>query len=435
MGASSTTNQRFGLSLLFTLSQKAKRYDRSIKLRDLEGRKPESETLLCNGLGNRRERLADVVVEFGGKEILRVPLKGPNLTIGRDAEVDVHLDNRALSRKHAQIEKRGAAIWIRDLASQNGTYVNGKRIDAPQALQQDDIIELGRYRLTIEGAQEAGEETPVLTLIGPEEKHRFAMVGDEIIIGRAPSCDIAIGHRSISRRHLRVALDGDGFIAEDLGSQNGTRLHGKKLVGPTPFEAGDQLHMSEFSIELGFLSNDESNDGEKANKTMMIDRSELAKAAYVGGDFERMDSQAGGLAIGRQEEGTDVHHDENTGEHSLAKPPREEKRIKPAMRPKAKPARAKARLAITHPDEGDHEFKLRESVLVIGEDGRKGDVDHGRSYSDQAYLVISKSDDGHICCVVGDRRLVTVNGRPLLFSPLEDGDMIELGLLTAVFHT
>ncbi|HEY4220555.1 MAG TPA: FHA domain-containing protein, partial [Myxococcota bacterium] len=144
--------------------------------------------------------MAEVVVELSGKEILRIPLKGPSMTIGRDPQCDLHLDNRALSRRHAQIEKRGAAIWVRDLNSQNGTYVNGNRIAEPLALNGGDIVEVGRYHVRIEGVENAREDTPVLTLTGPEGRHRFAMVGEEIIIGRAPSCDIAIGHKSISRR-------------------------------------------------------------------------------------------------------------------------------------------------------------------------------------------------------------------------------------------
>ena len=114
--------------------------------------------------------MAQVVVELNGKEVAREHLKGPSLVIGRDASVDIHLDNRALSRRHAQIEKRGAAIWIRDLGSQNGTFVNGRRMEEPQPLNAGDIIEVGRYQLHIDGVEEARADTPVLTLtvsLGP----------------------------------------------------------------------------------------------------------------------------------------------------------------------------------------------------------------------------------------------------------------------------
>ncbi|MFZ9889065.1 MAG: FHA domain-containing protein, partial [Myxococcota bacterium] len=194
-----------------------------------------------------------MVVEYAGQELMRVPIRGAVLTVGRDPSTDIHLDHRSLSRRHAQIERRGAALWVRDLGSHNGTFVNGKRVDEAQALVDGDVIEVGRYRLSLDGVEIAAGDTPVLTLTGPEGTHRFAMVGEEIVLGRATSCDIAISHQSISRRHLRLWREHHGFFVEDLGSQNGTKLRGKRIQGPTRIEVGEQLQLSEFTLELGLL--------------------------------------------------------------------------------------------------------------------------------------------------------------------------------------
>jgi pSer/pThr/pTyr-binding forkhead associated (FHA) protein len=427
--------------------------------------------------------VAEVVVELTGKEILRVPLKGPSMTIGRDPQCDLHLDNRALSRRHAQIEKRGAAIWVRDLNSQNGTFVNGERIGNPMALNAGDLVEVGRYQVRIEGVDEASADTPVLTLTGPEGKHRFAMVGEEIIIGRAPSCDIAIGHKSISRRHLRIAIEGDHFIAEDLGSQNGTRLNGKRIAGPTPFERGDQLQMSDFSVEVGFLESAPATSAgrERASKTMMIDRSELAKAAYVDGDFERMKSSAGRLAVGNGDRAKNGHTDDfevgddedsqtrglpALGADDISQPmpatvPPTPAPTPPAPPPPAAPAaqsnvaNAKAAkknaaaaaavaakngrggpwITLAHPDISDRDLELGDDVTIIAEDGTNHDTTDGRSYANQGYVVLTRtSAGGVVVSVVGDRRLVSVNGKPNLFQRLAEGDTVEFGLLTVVFH-
>lgn len=396
--------------------------------------------------------MAAVVVEFGGKEVLRVPLKGPSMVIGRDPSTDVHLDNRALSRRHAQIEKRGAAIWVRDLGSQNGTYVNGERIGEPRPLAGGDVIEVGRYRVMLEGVEEARADTPVLTLTGPEGKHRFAMVGDEIIIGRAPSCDIAIGHKSISRRHLRISIEDSTFIAEDLGSQNGTRLHGKRINGPTAFRPGDQLQMSDFTIELGFLDQSaaaapangaEPAGPDRANKTMMIDRSELAKAAYVDGDFERMRSSAGRLALGRPD-GPDTgragiaKNGHQTGEYEQLEEDSATRGVPDGLDvPSGSRQRGQRApwITLAHPDSKDREVPLDADVTLVAEDGSTKDATDGRSYADQGYLVLTRTPTGVVVSVAGDRRLVTVNGKPSLCARLAEGDTVELGLLTAIFHT
>ena len=410
--------------------------------------------------------MAEVVVELNGKEILRLPLKGPTMTIGRDPTCDLHLDNRALSRRHAQIEKRGAAIWVRDLESQNGTFVNGERIAEPQALNGGDRIAVGRYEVRIDGVEEAKKDTPVLTLSGPEGRHRFAMVGDEIIIGRAPSCDIAIGHKSISRRHVRIAVEGDHFIAEDLGSQNGSRINNKRINGPTPFRIGDKVQMSEFTIEVGYLESPETNAGgggpPRSGKTMLIDKSELAKAAYVDGDLKG-GAGAGNISLGQNGQASaapDAHYvnddpGNEVGDTSgvdlpppLPPPPQPRPQpapqsrpqpgpqpgVQPKPTPRPTPPAQPPLITITHPDLQERTLVLDGDVTVLGEDGNDGDSCDGRSFANQAYVVFVRTARGVACTVSGDRRLLTVNGQSQLTATLREGDTLEIGVLTVVFH-
>jgi pSer/pThr/pTyr-binding forkhead associated (FHA) protein len=419
------------------------------------------------GIAVWRLAVAEVVVDYGGKEILRVPLKGASLTIGRDPQCDLHLDNRALSRRHALIEKRGAAIWVKDLKSQNGTFVNGERVtDIGQALNGGDIIEVGRYQVRIEGVEEARTDTPVLTLTGPEGRHRFAMVGDEIILGRAPSCDIAIGHKSISRRHLRVAMEGGQFIAEDLGSQNGTRINNRKILGPTPFKIGDKVQMSEFTIEVGYLEAPSTSAGpQKSGKTMMIDRSELANAAYVEGDLQK-GQNVGNISLGLQGGRTNDFddHQESVAEATRGIPPAsaDDYPVPPAPtprqpppppptpmapppqppqpqqqqqgRPKKPPVPQAPVVVISHPDYAERTVVLDGDVTLVGEDGSDGDSTESRSFANHAYVVFSRTPRGVVACVAGDRRLLTLNGQNQLVAQLQEGDTVELGLLTIVFH-
>ncbi len=402
--------------------------------------------------------MAEVVVDYGGKEILRVPLKGPSMTIGRDAQCDLHLDNRALSRRHAMIEKRGAAIWVKDLKSQNGTFVNGERVsDVGQPLNGGDTIEVGRYQVRIDGVEEARTDTPVLTLTGPEGRHRFAMVGEEIILGRAPSCDIAIAHKSISRRHLRVAMEGNQFLAEDLGSQNGTRINNRRINGPTPFKIGDKVQMSEFTIEVGFLESPQTSAGpQKSGKTMMIDRSELANAAYVEGDLQRGGNNVGNnISLGQQGGQRDFDDGERPEEATRGIPPASAEDLPPPRpqppppqqpppqqqqqqqpsRPKKPPPQAQPPvIAISHPDYAERDVILENDVTVIGEDGSDGDSSEGRNFANHAYVVFARTPRGVVATVAGDRRVLSLNGQSQLVAQLQEGDTVELGLLTIVFH-
>jgi pSer/pThr/pTyr-binding forkhead associated (FHA) protein len=268
---------------------------------------------------------SEIVAYKDDQELCRVPFVDDEVLIGRDKACGVHLDDRALSRKHARLERRGASIWVQDLESANGTFVNGEEIKAPRLLRGGDVVGVGHYRVVVEGVAEAATDTPVLTLNGPDGVHRFALVGEQVVIGRAQTCDIAIGHKSISRRHLKIDLGAGKFVVEDLGSQNGVKLHGKRIKGPTPFKAGDALEICEFSISLGYLDDGAPSEkqatGAPKPRTMLIDKSALVNAAYFEGDFDAAKSGAANLALGKR--GAADGKEKDTGEYEL--PPEEQK--------------------------------------------------------------------------------------------------------------
>ncbi len=67
--------------------------------------------------------------------------------IGRDG-ADIHIDDDKVSRKHAEIGLYGPGAYVlRDLASTNGTYVNGRRISEKRKLKAGDMIGVGDTRL------------------------------------------------------------------------------------------------------------------------------------------------------------------------------------------------------------------------------------------------------------------------------------------------
>jgi hypothetical protein len=79
----------------------------------------------------------------------RTPIEGAVVQIGRAPGCDIVLDDRNVSRRHAEIRRRGPVVVLIDLDSTNGTIVNGRRV-REHPLADGDRITVGNSRLTFE---------------------------------------------------------------------------------------------------------------------------------------------------------------------------------------------------------------------------------------------------------------------------------------------
>jgi pSer/pThr/pTyr-binding forkhead associated (FHA) protein len=70
----------------------------------------------------------------------------PSTSLGRNTESDVFLDDVTVSRKHAEIRRRGEDFEVHDLGSLNGTYVNRERVEST-VLASGDEIQVGKFKL------------------------------------------------------------------------------------------------------------------------------------------------------------------------------------------------------------------------------------------------------------------------------------------------
>lgn len=90
-----------------------------------------------------------------------------------------------------------------------------------------------------------------LVVIAPDEQRgRTYELLDELTIGRAAGCHIALEDRFVSQLHARMFRRDDQCFIEDLGSTNGTLLNDEKVTGPALLSKGDRIRIGNFVMEL-----------------------------------------------------------------------------------------------------------------------------------------------------------------------------------------
>lgn len=210
------------------------------------------------------------------KEVLCFPLEQERVTVGRDEECDLQLTDPALSRQHFDLTWDGQGYTLSDY-SQNGTFVDGERIDDDCPIVHDQRIEIGPFVLQYcEGGAPKSEETidtsyqPTLvrkyepeaqelsieqlhltvhTKGGPQE---YTVDRLPLSIGGASQNTITIQNDPyISRTHCIIESNDTGLTLRDCASRNGTWWGDSQVSRHTMPERGKfQVGNTEISFHI-----------------------------------------------------------------------------------------------------------------------------------------------------------------------------------------
>ena len=117
---------------------------------------------------------AKLVVVGGEAKQAEVRLKVLPTIIGRAREATLTLPHPLVSRKHCEILEENGRLYVKDLGSLNGTYVNNERIDGQQLLDPEQLLTLGNvtfravYELATSGLADARQAEPLDELAAPQ---------------------------------------------------------------------------------------------------------------------------------------------------------------------------------------------------------------------------------------------------------------------------
>jgi pSer/pThr/pTyr-binding forkhead associated (FHA) protein len=224
------------------------------------------------------------LVDTNGREY---PLKRGENIVGREG-ADVPLPDRSVSRRHAQFQvTESGAVTVSELGSTNGSRHGASPLQPGQVvpLKDGDELRFGAIRLTLRipeppakaiaaasGAKPSaaipakpvaalpsfsGKTSPVpapqaeemgagakLTGTGTNKQNHFIGTTEETTVGRKPDNTLMITADSyISGKHAVILFENGRYKLMDLGSTNGTRWNGRKLLPQVPqsLSNGDEI--------------------------------------------------------------------------------------------------------------------------------------------------------------------------------------------------
>jgi pSer/pThr/pTyr-binding forkhead associated (FHA) protein len=219
-----------------------------------------------DGAGAAEER----AVEF--------PDDAKEIRIGRRPDVELPLPYPALSGLHARLVRSDESWQIEDLASTNGTRIDGERLAPrqPRAIAPGALVTLGQITFVFDGtvgavagaertatiarrlvsdlfAASSDRAMPSLAIAGGVPARpplRLEATDRRYLAGRGETCDLQLVSEEISREHAEIVRLWDGVVVNDLGSKNGVRVNDVAVSGRRRLRDGDLIQIGPATLRL-----------------------------------------------------------------------------------------------------------------------------------------------------------------------------------------
>lgn len=187
-----------------------------------------------------------VIVMVDDVVIREVLLTQERTTLGRRPYNDIVIDSLAVSGEHAVLQMEGDDIYLEDLHSTNGTYVNGKAINNC-LLQNGDTIEMGKCKIRF--VNEATDGNAVDALHALIRVMSGAAAGRELALTKAVT---TIGKPGLAV--AAVSQRGHGFYVHHVEGAAQPTLNGLAIgVEPAALKDGDVIELA--GIKMQFVQN------------------------------------------------------------------------------------------------------------------------------------------------------------------------------------
>ena len=197
-----------------------------------------------------------MIVSIDGVVIKEVQLSKDRTSLGRRPYNDIVIDNLAVSGEHAVLQMSGNEVYVEDLNSTNGTYVNAKAVKK-QLLQHGDTVEIGKYKISFvsEPAAPTFDKTQVVSAVNAgvspaSTAGSVANAAIRVMSGAAAGHEVALVKvvTTIGKPGVAVAAitkRPQGFVVAHVEGAEKPTLNGSPIGSdPVSLKNGDLLELA-----------------------------------------------------------------------------------------------------------------------------------------------------------------------------------------------
>ena len=173
-----------------------------------------------------------------------------NLILGRDENCQVQISDKIVSHQHAQLIFCEEGLFIQDLSSSNGTYLNRIKLNNNELtrLNLNDKIQFSiSDKIMISVTEFSTQEEAVYSdsIISKFKSKNIVVLGRDKNV-----CDIVIDNPTISRKHATIVKKKGAYIISDEGSTNGVFINGRKIRRSVTITKSDVIFIGSHKISL-----------------------------------------------------------------------------------------------------------------------------------------------------------------------------------------
>lgn len=207
--------------------------------------------------------MSKLTLSFKSKVLKVYPVLKGSMVIGSDPASTIQIDSLAVQPQHAQIDTVNADSVIRDLGTEEGTFLNSAKLEGLKPLKDGDVIRVGKHVLTYTYAENmtseqdaiaealVEEESPI-QMESKEKKQGWLQIMSGSNLGKTMSLNRAM--TNLGKPGLSTAVitkRGDGYFISHLEGKITPLVKNKEIGDKSlPLSDGDTIQIGNIKMQF-----------------------------------------------------------------------------------------------------------------------------------------------------------------------------------------